>query len=151
MSEARECKYHSSTITSDDRCRTNWSVCVDTSEITNPSLSDEGSSLVVDIKQDPAEAKERVVALIYFLPAEFSFENSADDPPVGKAQIVACRNAFRQGAGGSNIMKGLFGMVHDRARVTGCAFMITSGIPSYGKLFSSQLFSPSLFFLLIKM
>ena len=73
MPEAHECKYHSSTITSGDRCMTNWAVCVDTSGIANTPLSDESSSpFVADIKQDSAEAKERVVALIYFLPAGFS-------------------------------------------------------------------------------
>ena len=147
MPEARECtKYHSFTFTSDDRCRINWAVCVDSSEITNTSSSGESSSFVADIKQEAAKAKERVVALIYFLPAEFSFENGASNPPVGKAQIVACKSALRRGAGGSNIMKGLFEMVHDRARMTGCAFMITSGIPSYCKLFSPQNFSWSLFY-----
>jgi hypothetical protein len=30
-----------------------------------------------------------------------------------------------------NIMKGLFEMVHDRARLDGAPIMITSGIPSY--------------------
>jgi hypothetical protein len=122
----------SSLITSDNNCRTNWAVCVDTSESKNTSVSDE-SPFVADIRKEAAEAKERVVALVYFLAAEFSLENGTFNIPVGKAQIVACRTTFRQGAGGPNIMKGLFEMVHDRARLTGCAFMITSGIPSYCK------------------
>jgi hypothetical protein len=136
MPEAREClsSYSLQVITYGDICRTNWAVCVDTSDVKTTPSDAESSSFVTDIRQEAALAKERVVALVYFLPAEFSLENGASNTPVGKAQIVACRMAFRQGPGGSNIMKGLFEMVHDRARLTGCAFMITSGIPSYCKL-----------------
>jgi hypothetical protein len=141
MPEARESKSLSSLINSDHSFRTNWAVCVDTSEIKNTCSSDERSSFVAEIQQESFKAKERVVALVYFLLAEFSLENGTSKTPVGKAQIVACSTAFRQGAGGSNIMKGLFEMVHDRARLTGCAFIITSGIPSYCKFSVLEFFA----------
>jgi hypothetical protein len=101
-----------SLITSDDNCRTNWALCVDTSEIKNTPSSDKSSSFIVAVQKKASEAKERVVALIYFLPADFSLEDGSNTP-VGKHQIVACRTAFRQGAGDSNVMKGLFEMIHD--------------------------------------
>ncbi|KAJ7772833.1 hypothetical protein DFH07DRAFT_1057225, partial [Mycena maculata] len=92
--------------------------------------SDTGS--YVDAMRAKAEpAPERVVALVYFLPPEFVFEGDAARVPVGKAQIVACKTAYRQRGGSENIMKALFEMVHARAETPGCAFMVTSGIPGY--------------------
>ncbi|KAJ6622991.1 hypothetical protein B0H10DRAFT_866652 [Mycena sp. CBHHK59/15] len=76
-------------------------------------------------------ANERVVALVYFLSAEFAFGRNAVCLPVGKAQIVACKSAYRRGATTEGTMAALFEMVHARAYATGCAFLITSGIPTY--------------------
>jgi hypothetical protein len=83
------------------------------------------------MRKEMIDASEHVVALVYYLPAEFSFDGDAARVAAGKAQIVACRTAYRGGSAGANIMKGLFEMVHDRARLDGAPIMITSGIPSY--------------------
>ncbi|KAJ7627787.1 hypothetical protein DFH06DRAFT_1304459 [Mycena polygramma] len=50
---------------------------------------------------------------------------------VGKAQIVACKAAYRQRAGGENVVKALFEMVHARALATGCTLMTIAGIRTY--------------------
>jgi hypothetical protein len=72
------------------------------------------------------------VATVYFLPAEFTFEEDAVRVPVGKARCVACKTAYRQSSGGGlNILKALFEMVNARAQAAGCALMSTYGIPGY--------------------
>ncbi|KAJ6622150.1 hypothetical protein B0H10DRAFT_2014520 [Mycena sp. CBHHK59/15] len=76
-------------------------------------------------------ANERVVALVYFLSAEFAFGRNAVCLPVGKAQIVACKSAYRRGATTEGTIAALFEMVHARAYATGCTFLVTSGIPTY--------------------
>ncbi|KAF7341103.1 hypothetical protein MVEN_01844500 [Mycena venus] len=115
---------------------TNWAICVDTSppepsEIPTPTGG--GSDSYVDNMRMAADsAPERVVALVYLLPGEFAFEGDTVRVPVGKAQVVACKAAYRgRRLGGENIMDALFGMVNARAHATGCALMVTSGIPGY--------------------
>jgi hypothetical protein len=83
------------------------------------------------MRKDMIDAQEHVVALVYYVPSELSFESGYSTIPTGKAQIVACRSAYRGGRSGVNIMKGLFEMVHDRAKLDGATVMMTSGIPSY--------------------
>ncbi|KAJ7270188.1 hypothetical protein C8J57DRAFT_305219 [Mycena rebaudengoi] len=109
---------------------TNWALCVDTTP--KESATEVPDSPYADrIRAEADAAKERVVALVYFLPAEFAFENDASRVPAGKAQIVACKTAYRRRKGGENIMEALFEMVNARAHSAGCAFMITSGIVAY--------------------
>ncbi|KAJ7465989.1 hypothetical protein FB451DRAFT_1261539 [Mycena latifolia] len=111
---------------------TNWAICVDTSPPENPATRSDPSTYVDDLRADADSAQERVVALVYYLPAEFSFDGDAARVPVGRAHIVACKPAYRQGQRTSeNIVKALFDMVHTRALSTGCAFMLISGIPIY--------------------
>jgi hypothetical protein len=85
------------------------------------------------MRKEMLDAPEHVVALVYYLPAEFAFENDAARVPAAKAQIVSCQTAYRRGAASTDIMKGLFEMVHDRAKLDGAPIMVTSGIPSYCK------------------
>lgn len=127
-----------------DRDSTNWAVCVDKAPLldapeVSPGIANslEESPYVASLRKEAADAPERVVALVYFLPAEFTFERGSSQVPVAKAQIVACSAAYRQGKCGPNIMKGLFKMVHSRAQQTGCAFTITSGIPAYCSYFTA--------------
>ncbi|KAJ6539832.1 hypothetical protein DFH09DRAFT_1368655 [Mycena vulgaris] len=113
---------------------TNWAVCVDTTPIDKsaPTGSTDSPSYVDDMRAEADSAQERVVALLYFLPAEFSFDGDAARVPVGRVHIVACKPAYRKSQrGGLDIVKSLFEMVHARALSTGCAFMTISGIPSY--------------------
>lgn len=132
------------------RYRTNWAVCVDR---TPPDVAVEvanDSPYMANLRKEVLATPERVVALVYYLPAEFAFEQDSSRVAVGKAQIVACKRAYRQGTGGSvNIMKGLFQMVHDRARLDRCAFMITSGIPAYCESHLTALTLPNQFDLII--
>jgi hypothetical protein len=113
---------------------TNWALCVDRSR---PLESKQGapadSDYLASMQKEMVDATEHVVALVYYLPAEFAFQRDAARVPCGKAQIVACRTAYRGGSAGANIMKGLFKMVHDRAILDGAPIMLTSGIPSYCK------------------
>ncbi|KAJ6622155.1 hypothetical protein B0H10DRAFT_2014546 [Mycena sp. CBHHK59/15] len=88
-------------------------------------------SYVDNMRAQAGGENERVVALVYFLSAEFAFHRNAMCLPVGKAQIVACKSAYRRGATTEGTMTALFEMVHARAYATGCAFLITSGIPTY--------------------
>lgn len=83
------------------------------------------------MRKDMIDAQEYVVALVYYVPSQLSFEGGQSHISTGKAQIVACRSAYRGGQSGVNIMKGLFEMVHDRAQLDGATVMMTSGIPSY--------------------
>ncbi|KAJ7101888.1 hypothetical protein C8R44DRAFT_348668 [Mycena epipterygia] len=108
----------------------NWALCVDTTPIDQPATND-SQEYVDGIRAEAQAAPERVVALVYFLPGEFSFDGDAARMPVGKAHIVACRPAYRATATNENIVKALFEMVHARALSTGCAFMAISGIRSY--------------------
>ncbi|KAJ6622172.1 hypothetical protein B0H10DRAFT_866907 [Mycena sp. CBHHK59/15] len=87
-------------------------------------------SYVDNMRAQAGGANERVVALVYFLSAEFAFHRNAVCLPVGKAQIVACKSAYRRGATTEGTIAALFEMVHARAYATGCAFLITSGIPT---------------------
>ncbi|KAJ6586344.1 hypothetical protein DFH09DRAFT_255372 [Mycena vulgaris] len=109
-------------------CSTNWALCVDTTPTEITATSTE--SYAESVRAAAASAQERVVALVYFLPAEFAFDGDAARVAVGKAQIVACKAAYRQ-RNDENIMKALFDMVNARVQSTNCAFMITSGIPGY--------------------
>ncbi|KAJ6453897.1 hypothetical protein C8R47DRAFT_1167669 [Mycena vitilis] len=112
---------------------TNWAVCVDTSPTpTDIQAARDDSGLYVDrIRAEAESAPERVVALVYFLPGEMSFDEDAARLPIGKAQIVACKAAYRQRGGGENVMKALFEMVHARALATGCTLMTIAGIRAY--------------------
>ncbi|KAJ7841430.1 hypothetical protein B0H13DRAFT_1910296 [Mycena leptocephala] len=115
---------------------TNWAICVDTVYDTSHTempeiLSSDPDSYVDRMRMAAESAPERVVAIVYFLPGEFAFDGDAVRVPIGKAQIVACKSAYRRRSGGDNIMNGLFEMVNARAHATGCAFMVTAGIPGY--------------------
>ncbi|KAJ7726151.1 hypothetical protein DFH07DRAFT_244910 [Mycena maculata] len=110
---------------------TNWALCVDTSSIETDSSGSDSGSYMENIRTNARSAQERVVALVYFLPGEFSFDSDAVRMPMGIALIVACRPAYRQRAGDENVMKSLFEMVHSRAVLIGCSFMAIAGIPSY--------------------
>ncbi|KAJ7680072.1 hypothetical protein B0H17DRAFT_1138830 [Mycena rosella] len=110
---------------------TNWALCVDTTPLEKPSPTSDSQSCVDLIRAEAESAQERVVALVFFLPAEFSFEGDAARVPVGRAHIVACKAAYRQSQlKGVNVVKSLFEMVHARALSTACAFMVVSGIPT---------------------
>ncbi|KAJ7119554.1 hypothetical protein C8R44DRAFT_877974 [Mycena epipterygia] len=109
----------------------NWALCVDTSPVESPATSTGFGSYADSMRAAAESAPERVVALVYFLPAEFAFDGDAVRVPIAKARIVACKTAYRQNKGGPNILKALFEMVNARAHSTGCAFMVTSGIPGY--------------------
>ncbi|KAJ7202383.1 hypothetical protein GGX14DRAFT_654353 [Mycena pura] len=71
-------------------------------------------------QESPESAAERVVALVYFLPAEVAFERDAVRVP----RVVACRPAYRKRGGAEDIMKALFEIVNARrwchARVVAC-------------------------------
>ncbi|KAJ7453538.1 hypothetical protein B0H11DRAFT_2326020 [Mycena galericulata] len=113
----------------------NWALCVDTSPVDKPAHTSGDTqgliSYVDSIHMAADSALERVVVLVYFLPAEFAFDDDAVCVPVGKARIVACKTAYRQRSDGENIMKALFEMLDARATSVGSAFMVTPGIPGY--------------------
>ncbi|KAF7341104.1 hypothetical protein MVEN_01844600 [Mycena venus] len=109
---------------------TNWAICIDTSPIETPPKT--GSDSYTDKMRLAAEsAPERVVAAVYFLPSQFTFDGDAVRVPVGKAHILACKAVYRGRGGAENIMNALFEMVNARAHATGCAFMAMAGIPAY--------------------
>ncbi|KAJ7919654.1 hypothetical protein B0H13DRAFT_1868413 [Mycena leptocephala] len=112
---------------------TNWAICVDTSPVEEQDVKSESrsESYVDRMRAEAESASERVVALVYFLPGEISFDRDAARLAIGKAQIVACKPAYRQRGGGENIVKALFEMVHARALATGCTLMTIVGIPMY--------------------
>ncbi|KAJ7121734.1 hypothetical protein C8R43DRAFT_74001 [Mycena crocata] len=111
---------------------TNWALCVDTSPTeASPVGSDAPESDADKVRAEAATAQERVVAVVYLLQGTVSFDQGAVTIPVGKAQIVACKPAYRQSGGGGNIMKYLFEMVTARAQSLGCPLMMVSGIPQY--------------------
>ncbi|KAJ7126160.1 hypothetical protein C8R44DRAFT_874538 [Mycena epipterygia] len=110
---------------------TNWALCVDTSPIESPATNTDSGSYADNMRAAAESAPERVVALVYFLQAEFAFEGDAVRVPMAKPQIVACKTAYRQSGRGPNILKALFEMINARADSSGCAFMVTSGIPAY--------------------
>ncbi|KAJ7465985.1 hypothetical protein FB451DRAFT_1261529 [Mycena latifolia] len=111
---------------------TNWAICVDASPLENPATHSDLPTYVDDLRAEANSAQERVVALVYYLPAEFSFDGDAARVPAGKVQIVACKPAYRQGQRtGENIVKALFDMVHARSLSAGCGFMLITGIPIY--------------------
>ncbi|KAJ7466144.1 hypothetical protein B0H11DRAFT_2048605 [Mycena galericulata] len=110
---------------------TNWALCVDTSRTQTSVESNNPESYVEKLRRSAESAPERVIAVVYCVPAEFAFEGDAVRVPVSTVQIVACKSTYRLAAGGPNIMDGLFEMVKARARSTRCAFMATSGLPQY--------------------
>ncbi|KAF7366152.1 GNAT family N-acetyltransferase [Mycena venus] len=110
---------------------TNWALCVDTSPTEKPVDSNNPESYVEKLRRSAESAPERVIAVVYCVPAEFAFEGDAVRVPVSNVQIVACKSTYRLAAGGPNIMDGLFEMVKARAHSTRCAFMVTCGLPQY--------------------
>ncbi|KAJ7926170.1 hypothetical protein B0H13DRAFT_1972934, partial [Mycena leptocephala] len=100
---------------------TNWAVCVDTS----PAGKLETAS---------SDSNSYVVAIVYFLPAEFAFDGDTVRVPVGQARIVACKSAYRP-----------FEMVNARAHAFDCAFMVTAGIVGYYRTHGTPTGTPSLF------
>ncbi|KAJ6455566.1 hypothetical protein C8R47DRAFT_1166011 [Mycena vitilis] len=109
----------------------NWAVCVDTSPAEIKAASSDSETYVDQIRAEAESALERIVALVYFLPQEISFDGDAVRIPTGKAHIVACKAAYRQRGDGENIVKALFDMVNARALATGRTLMSVAGIPAY--------------------
>jgi hypothetical protein len=95
------------------------------------TASSDSNSYAEKIRSAADSAPERVVAIVYFLPAEFAFDGDTVRVPVGQARIVACKSAYRQRSGEENIIKALFEMVNARAHAFDCAFMVTAGIVGY--------------------
>ncbi|KAJ7649024.1 hypothetical protein DFH06DRAFT_1208800 [Mycena polygramma] len=109
----------------------NWAVCVDTSPTEIKAARSDSETYVDQIRAEAESAPERIVALVYFLPQEISFDGDAVCLPTGKAHIVACKAAYRQRGDGENIVKALFDMVNARALATGRTLMTVAGIPAY--------------------
>ncbi|KAJ7465969.1 hypothetical protein FB451DRAFT_1486183 [Mycena latifolia] len=106
---------------------TNWATCVDTSPLEKPATPSDSPTYVDNLRAEADSAQERVVALVYFLTAEYSFDGDAARVPVGRARIVACKPAYRQGRRiRENIVKALFDMVHGH-RIHGYEHAIDMG------------------------
>ncbi|KAK7038306.1 hypothetical protein R3P38DRAFT_3182399 [Favolaschia claudopus] len=113
---------------------TNWAVCVETnsSPTEAPKADSDTSKDYADtIRKAADSAQERVVAVIYLMYSETSFDGDAVRVPIGRPHVVACKPAYRGRIGGENIMNILFDMVHARAHNAGCAFALIFGIPAY--------------------
>ncbi|KAJ7031272.1 hypothetical protein C8F04DRAFT_1186122 [Mycena alexandri] len=111
-----------------------WALCVDTSPSKDLPSTREPQSYAEQMRMAAKSAPERVVALVYLLPTEFSFDSDAVRVPVGRTRIVACQRAYR----GETVMKALFDMVNARAAATGCAFMLASGAPGYYRTYDYE-------------
>ncbi|KAJ7154138.1 hypothetical protein C8R46DRAFT_1356888 [Mycena filopes] len=110
-----------------------WAICVDTFP-RKEAIMPASDSYVDRMRYAAKSAEERVVALVYLLPTEFSFDSDAVRVPVGRARIVACQKSKNS----ETIMKALFEMVNARATAQGCAFMLASGVPGYYRTFDYE-------------
>lgn len=116
---------------------TDWLLCIDTNpgdDSRNKTFSSD-SEYVADLRRKALKSPDYVVAIIHALEQQWSFEGGKSVVSAGKADVVACREAYRGRPGSQNIMKEMFSMLHERQRSTGNAFSTVSGIPFYCKFF----------------
>jgi hypothetical protein len=75
---------------------------MDKSERVYATFDSDETPCVTSLRKEASGAAERVVALVYFRAAEFSFKEDPARISAGQAQIVACSSEYRHGNASSN-------------------------------------------------